>query len=226
MKDTQLMSANAAVKKDTRWQLAFFVLLSVVITALVLGVVVYQTLFIQKFNPVELSQNEKQLLDQKIHRFEAGRSRQTNSQSNNTPLQPEPYSEAGSSREVHLTERELNALLANHTDLASRVAIDLSRDLASALILVSVEPDMPILGGKTIKISAGLGLAYVQGAPVVMLEGVSIWGVPVPGAWLGGLKNIDVVKEFGQSGGFWQAVAAGIERVEVMDGAIHLVLKE
>lgn len=45
--------------------------------------------------------------------------------------------------------------------------------------------------------SAGLELRFAAGRPVVALRGVSLWGVPIPNAWLGGIKNLDLVKEFG-----------------------------
>ena len=52
---------------------------------------------------------------------------------------------------------------------------------------------------------AGVELAYRQSRPIVVLKGVSVMGVPVPNAWLGGIKNIDLVNEYGEGDGFWQA---------------------
>ena len=59
-----------------------------------------------------------------------------------------------------------------------------------------------------------------------MLKGVSLWGVPIPNAWLGGLKNVDLVKEFGAQRGFWQAFAAGVENIRVEEGNLSIKLKE
>jgi hypothetical protein len=77
-----------------------------------------------------------------------------------------------------------------------------------------------------LRIHAGLELAYRNARPVVILRGVSIMGVPLPDAWLGNLKNIDLVKEFGHGPGFWQNVAAGIEHIEIVDGRLRISLKE
>ena len=44
-----------------------------------------------------------------------------------------------------------------------------------------------------------------------MLRGVRLWGVPIPNAWLGGLKDVDVVPRFGDQGGLWQAFAESID---------------
>ena len=141
-------------------------------------------------------------------------------------LTPQAYSEVGAKREVSLTERELNSLLAKNTDLARKLAIDLSDNLMSAKLLVPVDQDFPVLGGKTLRVTGGLEVAYENDKPIVVLRGVSIMGVPIPNAWLGGMKNIDLVKEFSTSEGFWKAFADGVEDIHVEDGRLKINLKE
>ena len=141
-------------------------------------------------------------------------------------LKPERYSEQGARREVSFNERELNAMLARNTDLAKKLAIDLSDDLVSAKLLVPLEEDFPMLGGKTLRFNAGVEMAFVNGRPVVVLKGVSVMGVPVPNAWLGGLKNIDLVAEFGADEGFWKSFAEGVDNIRVEEGRIRVKLKE
>ncbi len=106
------------------------------------------------------------------------------------------------------------------------MAIDLSDDLASALLLLPMDPEFPVVGGKTLKISAGVELSYKNGKPTVILRGVSLWGVPIPNAWLGNLKNVDLISEFGNDRGFWKSFADGVEYIEVKDGKLHIKLKE
>jgi hypothetical protein len=185
-------------------------------------------LFPTAFIPVRLSEKEQTVLSQKLERLDPAAAR-SGAPSGPTPggtLEPERYSEAGARREVSLSERELNALLARNTNVAQRLAIDLSENMASAKLLVPLDPEFPILGGKTLKVTAGLELRYVGEKPVVVLTGVSVWGVPIPNAWLGGLKNVDLVGEFGGEQGFWQSFAAGIEHVQVTDGQLTIKLKE
>lgn len=200
-------------------------------------------LFPRSFEPVTLSQKEQAVLDAKLQSLnvqlhtkpaterrtgvlepkrygEAGASRQDAG-----VLKPERYSEAGASREVSFSEREINALIATNTDLASKVAIDLSTDMISAKVIVPIDPDMPMLGGKTLRITAGLELRYKSGRPVVVIKGVSLWGVPVPNAWLGNLKNVDLVHEYGDEG-FWRAFGAGIDNISVSEGRLTIKLKE
>jgi hypothetical protein len=58
------------------------------------------------------------------------------------------------------------------------------------------------IGGRTIRIDAGLELAFENNRPVVALRSVSVMGVPVPNAWLENLKNVDLVQQFGGDRGF------------------------
>ena len=132
----------------------------------------------------------------------------------------------GADREISFTEREINSMLAKNTDLADKFAIDLSDDMASAKLLIPLDPDFPFLGGKTLKVTAGLELNYDRDNPVVALRGVSLWGVPVPNAWLGGIKNVDLVKEFGTQDGFWKAFSSGIENIRVEEGRLTIKLEE
>ena len=141
-------------------------------------------------------------------------------------IQPEAYTEDASKRRIELTERELNALLANNIDLAEQLVVDLADNTASVKLLVDVDPDFPFFGGKTLKVSGAVDPSYVNGRPVIVLRGVSVWGVPVPNAWLGGLKNIDLISEFGGSDGFWKAFAEGIENLKVEDGKLLIQLAE
>ena len=202
------------------------VLISVGITVWIINSYIFQ----KRFDPVKLSQKEVHILNQKLKWFDGFVSPKhtTNSstESQAATLTPEKYSEEGTERVVELSERELNALLAKNTDLSDKLAIDLSDDLLSAKLLIPMAPDFPIIGGKTIKASVGIELAFKNSRPIVILRGVSLMGVPVPNAWLGGLKNIDLIQEFGQNEGFWRAFSDGVEDMHVEEGRFKIKLKE
>lgn len=192
--------------------------------------------FVSSFEPVELSQKEEKTLQQKLRSigydfsFSSPQINQKDDIRNEINkegfLKPEAYSEQGARREVSFTEREINALLAKNTDLAQKLAIDFSNDLVSARLLIPLDADFPVMGGKTLRLNAGLGMAYRNDKPVIILKGVSIMGVPIPNAWLGGLKNIDLVSEFGVDPGFWKSFSEGVEHIQVTDGKIDIRFKE
>ena len=192
-------------------------------------------LFANTFEPVELSAEEEQVLTAKLERIGVGDTDQTAGVDPASPDElspaiddatPEPYVEDPTKRRITLTERELNALLAKETELAERLVIDLADDVASAKLLIDLDPDFPFLGGKTLKVNAGAELAYRDNRPIVVLKGVSVWGVPLPNAWLGGLKNVDLVREFGGQEGFWKAFSEGIKNVRVEEGNLLIELNE
>ena len=186
--------------------------------------VVMTYIYPRAFNPVELSAMEQLVLDGKLDRLGVRRASQRPSRT--VTLQAEPYREDGFSREVSFTEKELNGLLANNTNLAQRLAIDLSDNLASAKLLIPMEEGFPVVGGRTIRLDAGLELGFANNRPVVALRGVSIMGVSLPNAWLGNLKNVDLVREFGGDPGSWNAFAEGIEAIELQEGELKIRLKE
>lgn len=201
-------------------------LITIIISVIATVFVINHYLFPKSFDAVELNQREESTLNKKLKQFGLPTfSNEKNAKSANE-LTPEPYSEVGAKREVSFSERELNAMLAKNTDLSDKIAIDLSDDLASANIIIPIDPDFPILGGKTLKANAGAELAYKDGKPVVILKGVSVWGVPIPNAWLGNYKNVDLIKEFGSNEGFWKSFADGVENIHVSEGQLIIKLKE
>lgn len=203
---------------------ALTVLVSVGLSIWLISTYVFPT----AFEPTLLDASENRVLEAKLDGLEAGRrSGEVSSGSDQDWLSAsEPYSETGAVREIRLTERELNALVARDRNLAERLAIDLSDDLLSARLLVPLDPAFPILGGRTVRLHAGLELAYRNGRPVAVLRGLSIMGVPLPSAWLGGLKNVDLVEEFGGSPGFWRSFAEGIDSIAVEQGELEIRLRK
>ncbi|HFE48536.1 MAG TPA: arginine N-succinyltransferase [Chromatiaceae bacterium] len=214
---------------------AWIVLATILITAGATYWVVRSYIYAKDFKPVELSAQEQRRLDGKLRLLgyqpdDSGR-RRTGEPSPDEfdaegRLKPEKYSEAGAKREVEFSERELNGLLASNPEMARRLAVDLSRDTISARLLVPVDRDFPIFGGKTLRVSAGVEAAFHNGRPRIVLKGVSVAGVPIPNAWLGGLKNIDLISEFGDQQGFWKSFAEGVEDIQVEDGHLKVKLKE
>lgn len=205
------------------------VIVVTVLATLAILWLVSTVLFPRAFTPTHLSAKEHVVLETKLRGLhlplDAARKGVSGNGKQNNVLEPLPYSETEAVHDIRLTEREINALIAINTDLADKVAIDLSPNLISARVLVPLDPDFPVLGGKTLKLSAGFGLAYKDGRPVVILKGVTLWGVAIPNSWLGNLKNVDLVHEYGDEG-FWKAFAEGVEDVAVGDGVVIIKLRE
>ncbi len=201
-------------------------LIAILLTAGACFFVFRAILFPKAFTPVQLSQPEEQALQDKLDRIDFEVVRPPSVAEASGALAPEPYTEEGAARTIRFTEREINALLAKNTDLADKLAIDLSKDLVSAKLLLPLDEDVPIFGGKTLRVRTGVAFHYADGKPEVRLRGVMVMGMPLPNAWLGGLKNIDVIREFGGEEGFWNAFADGVESLDVEEGCVTVTLKE
>ena len=208
-----------------RWPLWLVVVLTFVLTLFVMLLASRYYFSPSPFDPVELNASETQQLEEKLEQLDPSRFNQGLGTAT-SPLAPRDYTEAGAKRQLAFSEREINAMLAQNTNLADKLAIDFDDDLVSAQLLVPVDPGFPILGGKTVRVSAGLGLAFTNGKLTAILRGVSVMGVPIPSAWLGNLKNADLISEFGSSEGFWQSFAAGISQLNVEQGQLSVTLAE
>ncbi|MCC8996116.1 MAG: arginine N-succinyltransferase [Nitrosomonas sp.] len=232
-----MQPSENTVKKSSNMEWSQ-VLLIIVATILITIAGTYWVLktyvFTSSFTPVALNEKEEKSLQAKLRAigydadFSTGQTNKSNKAEVDSDgnLVPEAYSEKNAVREITFTERELNGLLAKNTDLAQKLAIDLANNLVSAKLLIPLEEDFPVLGGKTLRLNAGIGMAYENEKPVIILKGISVMGVPVPNAWLGGIKNIDLVSEFGVDPGFWKSFSQGVDHIQVTDGEINIKLKE
>ena len=184
-------------------------------------------LFPGPFSLVTLTPAEERGLQTKLARLEAvenGAARKGKTADDEIAT-PTPYSEEDATRQIVFSEKELNALIGRNPDMAGRVAVDLADDLVSATLLIPTNADTPLVGGRPIRVKVGLTLAFRDDRPVVALRGVSVMGVPMPNAWLGKLKNIDLIKKYGADNGFWQFFADGIAAIEIKEGQAKIILK-
>ena len=203
-----------------------FVLGAVLVTAVVCFFVFKAFLFPRAFTPVTLNAREEAALQVKVDQLDVKAVQPARTAVKHGALAPEPYSEQNAGRTIRFTEKELNALLAKHTDLADKAAIDLSPGLVSARLRIPVDEDVPVIGGKTLRVKAGVSFTYADGKPVVMLTGVTVMGIALPNAWLGGMKDVDLIQQAGGHAGFWKAFSDGVESLRVEDGCVVIQLKK
>ena len=100
------------------------------------------------------------------------------------------------SKVLKLTERELNGLLNANTELGQTVRLELASDAINAYLAVPIPKDFPVGGGKIFRARGRFRLSLGNGgAPVAMLEDVTVFGLSLPKAWLGGLKGENLIGE-------------------------------
>ncbi len=156
--------------------------------------------------PVELSKQETVVLEEKIGSLE-------------TPSD-EPAYEKGS-KEIILTERELNGLLNQHTDLGQKIHFTLVTDEVHARIETDLEEDLPVVGGKKLKAKARFLVKSTEGRPSLVLDDLTVWGASLPNDWLGGLKGQDLLGQIFEGGGL-----AGVEELRIERGQLVIRLAE
>lgn len=201
------------------------ILLAIVLSVGVTLFVARTWLYPQPFEPVRLSASETVALERKLDTLAAAEAPHASPEQPGA-LQPEIYRERDEDRVIHFTQRELNALIARNPDLAERLTLHLSQDLLSATMLVTLPPDLPVFAGQTVRVATGLRMRFEGERPIVIIEGVSIMGVPLPAAWLGGLKGLDLVSLYGPDAGFWRAFGAGVRDLRVEQGRLRVELAE
>lgn len=217
-------STSKPAPNRRRWLLfgcGFLLAVMLVICATVVITIWYIQRPIQ---PVVLSVAEKAEVETKLERL-------SGSSTNGSPARiaagavarPEldrPYVPGG--KVLRLTERELNGLLNENTDLGKTVRLELGRDAINAYITAPIPEDVPIMGGKTFRARGRFRISLTNGAaPVAVLEDVTVFGLSLPKAWLGGIKGENLLGDaMGERNGM--PVLQGVKSLHVEPGALVL----
>jgi hypothetical protein len=220
-------------------KLLLIIAATMLVTAGLTFFIIRTYIFPSPLTPVSLNAKEEQQLDQKLTQLgwqveprsavtaSSGDSRTTDNVSEDSDeLTPEAYREFDADRQVTFSEKEVNSMIGRNPDFAQRVAIDFSNNLASAKMLIPIPDDFPIMAGEILRVNTGLDIHLdANRRPVVALVGVSLMGVPIPNAWLGNMKNVNLVGEFGDRG-FWNAFADGVDDIQIRDGELSIKLRK
>ena len=194
----------------------------------------------EAFEPVVLTRQEQQVFEEKIRILSLRDGDDEREAQPSLPDSPdveiavapeaepdaEPLDEDFIRKPVVITERELNSMFGTDPDFAGTVRFTLKKDTIQFKVNYPVEDDVPVLGGKTIRLNVRAGLQYDNGSLDVRIRNVAVGGMPIPNAWLGDVKNVNLVEEFAADDEVVQALAAGIETLEVQDGQILFVPAE
>jgi hypothetical protein len=135
---------------------------------------------------------------------------------------PAPIYEKGS-REILLTERELNGLLNQHTQLGDSLQFELADGAIHARVETDLANDLPLVGGRRLKARARFLVGNDGGRPSLVIDDLTVWGVSLPNDWLAGMKGQDLLGEVlgGESGEL-----PGVEEFKVERGKLLIRLKE
>jgi hypothetical protein len=225
---TAVSSAPPPAPKRRNWlllgcggliALLLVILITVIITIWWLG---------RPIKPVVLSTAEKQAVEEKLNRLggtPADKSRAASASEDKVKPEPDRIYVPGA-KELRLTEREINGLLNENTDLGKSVRLEFGRDAINAYVATPIPDDVPVMGGKMFKARGRFRLSVGNGGePYAILEDVTVFGLSLPKAWLGGLKGENLL---GDAVGKHNGAPAfkGIKSLHVEPGALVIEVTE
>jgi len=144
--------------------------------------------------------------------------------SGQTQAQARPY--VPGSKIFKLTDREINGLLNANTDLGETVHLEFAENAINAYLAVPIPKDFPVGGGRIFRARGRFRVSLGNaGAPYAVLEDVTVFGLSLPKAWLGGLKGENLLeKAVGERSG--SPVLRGIKSLRVEPGALVLEVED
>jgi hypothetical protein len=216
--------AGTPVPKRRRWLLygCGSVLALVLLVCATVAITIWYSQ--RPIKPVVLSPEEKAAVEVKLQHLEESSSNRPPALTEGGPVKrvelDRPY--VPGSKVLRLTERELNGLLNENTDLGKTVRLEFARDAINAYVATPIPKDVPIVGGKMFRARGRFRLSVVEGAPPqAILEDVTVFGLSLPKAWLGGLKGENLLADaVGERNG--APILRGVKSLRVEPGALVL----
>lgn len=165
-----------------------------------------------KFKPVQLTTAEQQAVNDKLNALGG---------------QAAPATDP--SKTIVLNEREINGYL-DAQGLGETVKVHLTHGNVGATILAPVDEEVPLLGGHTVRLKIAFNTKLDESHRFALsLADVSVGGISLPNAWLGGVKGLNLLAEdhpdtHGPS--LLKGFAAGIKDFQLKNGELRLVLND
>lgn len=128
------------------------------------------------------------------------------------------------SKTLRLTDREINGLLNQNTDLGDKVRLEFAKDAVNAYLAIPIPEDFPVGAGTIFRMRGRFRVSIGgQGQPYAILEDITIFGLSLPKAWLGGIKGENLL---GEALGGEGAVLQGVKSLKVEPGALVLEVED
>jgi hypothetical protein len=221
--------ASPPPAKKRRWFLYGCGTLLALLLLIILTVVITIWWTQRPIKPVVLTAKEKATVEEKLQRLSgrgsSGSVGERGANVNVGPLIP-VHTYTPGSKTLQLTEREINGLLHQNTDLGDSVRIEFARDAVNAYIVVPIPKDFPVGGGRMFRARANFGLSIGNGGtPYASLQDLTVFGLSLPKAWLGGIKGENLLgNAVGQRNG--SPILQGIKSLRVEPGALVLEVND
>ncbi len=171
--------------------------------------------------PVQLAEAEARAFETKLQTLAAAGESVANPGT-------EPGLATADERTLQISGREINAFLADR-GLGENIRVELARDLLHVAMIVPIPADsgLPLLAGANLRLRFSLNAACDPLAgPRFAIRDVRLGGVPLPDAWLGGIKGLNWVDQNLKQDPGVQRFLSGIQDLEVRPEGIRVRLRE
>ncbi len=213
-------SAGGSLPAPSSWKKKLLIICAIVLGVAGLSVAatawwVKRNIYASALNPVQLSEKEQVAFDQKVQVIKAEADEKTSEQQ-----------AAAAKRTLTITEKEINSYLAKQ-GVGESFKVSLGDGDASVTVLAPVDKDVPVIGGTTVRVRVALNarMDVVHNCSLSFTD-VSLGGISVPNAWLGGMKGVNLLASNVESDPLARKFIAGIREFEIKDGAIRVLLNE
>lgn len=129
-------------------------------------------------------------------------------------------------RTIIVNEREVNAYLAQQ-QLGENVEVKFGEGSVSAAVIFQAPEDFPVFPNQKIRLRFTFGTSLTPEHKLSLkLDDLSLGGISLPNSWIGDIKGVDLVAQNVETDPALQKFLAGIQSLEVRDGALKLVLNK
>ena len=121
----------------------------------------------------------------------------------------------------------VNAWLAKN-ELGENVQVRFKNGKITGAIILELPDDFPVLAGQKIKASLAL-VAHLNDASrdlALLVDDVTVGGMPLPNAWVGDIKGLNLVDETAHKDPAMEKFLKGIRQFEIQDGLAVVKLNE
>lgn len=169
--------------------------------------------------PVHLSQSEQSVLDQKLNSLGASADAAASVKTAKQRADEER-------RTLVLSEKEINAFL-ERQGLGQQMKVDLESKAATVTALIPMNKEVPLVGGTTLRLKISVG-AEKSGERTFAFKvnDVSVGGIPLPNAWLGDIKGVNLLAGSVESDPALRRFLAGIGDFAIDSGSIRVLLND
>lgn len=177
---------------------------------------VKRNVYASPFSPVMLTANEQTVLDDKLEALKQSGA-----------ALPAPVDPEVEKRTLTLTDREINAFF-EQQGLGEQIKVLLHNGGGTATFLLPLGAEGEVGNGMTLRIGISLGAKMDDNQKFALsISDVSVGGVPLPNAWLGDMKGLNMLADSPISDDpAFKAFVAGIRDFQIQSGQLRVVLNE